>query len=170
MPKFAKLPEARTFGDTIADGCTLNTSLTQRGITPLSGGVLRIFPWRNTMSSASFRFGFRVGTALRDCIRAVNQKPKPATVHVVTAQCRVMPEPVMTHDECENYCSVPAIVRRKGINLHDWYEANTQEAQTKPVKKPRKPRASTAPTTPQKQDAEPAVKGHVPGSLDQLIA
>ncbi|WP_235804975.1 hypothetical protein, partial [Pseudomonas meliae] len=106
------------------------------------------------MSTASFRFGMMVGTALRDCIRAVNQKPKPATVHVVTAQCRVMPEPVMTHDECENYCSVPAIVRRKGINLRDWYDANTQEAQTKPVKKARKSRASKVPETSKKQNAE----------------
>ncbi|ATV19211.1 MULTISPECIES: hypothetical protein [Pseudomonas syringae group] len=122
------------------------------------------------MSTASFRFGVMVGTALRECIRAVNQKPKPATVHVVAAQCRMMPAPVMTHDECENYCSVPAIVRRKGINLHDWYEANTQEAQTKPTKKPRKPRASKAAATPKMQDAEPPVKTPVRGSLDQLIA
>ncbi|RMU90042.1 hypothetical protein ALP22_00978, partial [Pseudomonas coronafaciens pv. porri] len=142
----------------------------QRGITPHSGGVLRIFPRRNTMSSASFRFGVRVGTALRECTRAVNQKLSPANVHMAAPQCRKMPEPAMTHDECENYCSVPAIVRRKGINLHDWYEANTQEAQTKPVKKPRKPRASKAPATSQKQDAEPAVKGPVLGSLDPLIA
>ncbi|MBI6717063.1 hypothetical protein [Pseudomonas syringae] len=122
------------------------------------------------MSTASFRFGVRVGKALRECISAVNQKPKPATVHVVAAQCRMIPEPVMTHDECENYCSVPAIVRRKGINLHDWYEANKQEAQTKPAKKTRKPRASKAPATSKKQDAEPAVKSPVLGSLDQLIA
>ncbi|KAA8689122.1 Uncharacterized protein ALO80_04760 [Pseudomonas caricapapayae] len=122
------------------------------------------------MSTASFRFGVMVGTALRDCIRAVNQKPKPATVHVGTAQCRVMPEPVMTHDECENYCSVPAIVRRKGINLHAWYEANTQEAQTKPVKKTRKSRASKVAEASKKQDAEPVVKAPVMGSLDQLIA
>ncbi|WP_117140444.1 hypothetical protein [Pseudomonas amygdali] len=122
------------------------------------------------MSTASFRFGVMVGTALRDCIRAVNQKPKPATVHVGTAQCRVMPEPVMTHDECEHYCSVPAMVRRKGINLHAWYEANTQEAQTKPVKKPRKSRASKVAEASKKQDAEPVVKAPVMGSLDQLIA
>ncbi|BCS46610.1 MULTISPECIES: hypothetical protein [Pseudomonas syringae group genomosp. 2] len=122
------------------------------------------------MSTASFRFGVMVGTALRECIRAVNQKPKPATVHVVTAQCRIMPEPAMTHDECENYCSVPAIVRRKGINLRDWYEANTQEAQTKPVKKARKSRASQVPETSEKQNADPAVKAPVMGSLDQLIA
>ncbi|MBC8878014.1 MULTISPECIES: hypothetical protein [Pseudomonas] len=122
------------------------------------------------MSTASFRFGVMVGTALRECIRAVNQKPRPSAVHVVTAQCRRMPEPAMTHDECENYCSVPAIVRRKGINLHDWYEANTQEAQTKPVKKPRKSRASKVPEASKKQNAEPSVKDPVMGSLDQLIA
>ena len=122
------------------------------------------------MSTASFRFGAMVGTALRECIRAVNQKPNAATVDVVAAQCRVMPEPAMTHYECENYCSVPAIVRRKGINLQDWYEANTQEAQTKPVKKTRKPRASKVPEVSRKQDAEPPVKAPVMGSLDQLIA
>ncbi|RVU52962.1 hypothetical protein EOL67_04245 [Pseudomonas syringae pv. syringae] len=122
------------------------------------------------MSSASFRFGMIVGTALRECIRAVNQKPRPSAVKVVTAQCRMMPEPAMTHDECENYCSVPAIVRRRGINLRDWYEANTQEAQTKQVKKARKSRASKVPETSKKRNAEPAVKAPVMGSLDQLIA
>ncbi|MFU0490017.1 hypothetical protein [Pseudomonas syringae] len=122
------------------------------------------------MSTASFRFGVMVGTALRECIRAVNQKPSAATVHVGAPQCRMIPEPALTHIECENYCTVPAIVRRKGIVLHDWYEANTREAQTKPVKKPRKPRASKLPLTANKQDAEPEGKAPIMGSLDQLIA
>ncbi|KPY25358.1 hypothetical protein ALO99_100826 [Pseudomonas coronafaciens pv. porri] len=156
-------------GDVNADGCTLNTSLTQRGITPLSGGVLRIFPRRNTMSSASFRFGVRVGTALRECIRAVTHKLNSEPVQVAPQQVRTMPEPVMSNEQWEKY-RLPALARCKHVDLGGWYDHHMQEIQAKPLKKPRKSRASKALETSPKQDAEPPVKAPAMGPLDQLIA
>ncbi|WP_103736452.1 hypothetical protein [Pseudomonas syringae] len=121
------------------------------------------------MSTASFRFGVMVGTALRECIRAFTHKPNPEPVQVAPQQVRTMPEPVMSNEQWEQY-RLPALARCKHVDLAGWYDHHMQEIQAKPVKKSRKSRASKALETSQKQDAEPPVKAPVMGPLDQLIA
>ncbi|WP_117149804.1 hypothetical protein [Pseudomonas coronafaciens] len=121
------------------------------------------------MSTASFRFGVMVGTALRECIRAVTHKLNSEPVQVAPQQVRTMPEPVMSNEQWEKY-RLPALARCKHVDLGGWYDHHMQEIQAKPLKKPRKSRASKAQETSQKQDAEPPVKAPVMGPLDQLIA
>ncbi|WP_249736117.1 hypothetical protein [Pseudomonas syringae] len=121
------------------------------------------------MSTASFRFGVMVGTALRECIRAVTHSSNPEPARVAPKQLKMMPEPAMSNEQSEQY-RLPALARCKHVDLAGWYDQNMQEIQVKTPKKPRKSRASKALQTSQKQDAEPPVKAPVMGPLDQLIA
>ncbi|MEE4220275.1 hypothetical protein V2I93_04060 [Pseudomonas viridiflava] len=121
------------------------------------------------MSTASYRFGEMIGTALRECMRALNHKPAPVPVSVSATLSNTSTETAITGAECEALCSVPAMVRINGINLHDWYEANTQEC--KPAKKPRKkPRAAKTTADSKAKASDSVSESPKLGSLDQLIA
>ncbi|MEE4672837.1 hypothetical protein V2K57_07655 [Pseudomonas alliivorans] len=121
------------------------------------------------MSTASYRFGEMVGSAVRECMRALNHKPGPATVFVSATLNKTITEPAITSGQCEALCAVPAMVRRTGIKLHDWYEANMQEC--KPAKKPRKkPQAAKKTADSKAKASDSVVESPKLGSLDQLIA
>ncbi|KUM44783.1 hypothetical protein AR540_18265 [Pseudomonas sp. EpS/L25] len=63
----------------------------------------------------------------------------------------------------------PAIVRLRGVNLNDWYAANTREAQAEKPKRPRKPRKPKA-VAPAPEPIAPAPTRVLrPGPLDQLL-
>ncbi|APQ05683.1 hypothetical protein V2K54_09550 [Pseudomonas alliivorans] len=121
------------------------------------------------MSTASYRFGEMVGTAVRECMRALNHKPASAPVFVSATLSKTIPKTAITSGEYEALCAVPAMVRLNGINLHDWYEANMQEC--KPAKKPRKKPQAPKQTAESKAKASDSVSASPKlGSLDQLIA
>ncbi len=119
------------------------------------------------MSTASYRFGEMIGTALRECMRGANQKTTAALstaalLSKTTHERIELPEPALSNDECNALSSVPAMVRNKSVDLNAWYSANTRECPQQPAKKPRKRRAAPQAMT----------SGEAPrlGSLDELIA
>ncbi len=118
-----------------------------------------------TTQTASYHFGYALGTVTREFLRAVKQsKPAAAPGKSLVAE-RAMPAavPHPSGQVLEHMCQVPAIVRLKQVDLNAWYEANTREAQ---VKKPRRTRTRR----PKEKPAESTIPVLRMGSLDELIA
>lgn len=115
------------------------------------------------MSTFSYRAGYALGTVTREFLRAVKQSTPAAPAKPLMAK-RAMPAaaPHPSGQVLEHMCQVPAIVRRKQVDLNAWYEANTREVQVK-VKKPR----TRKPKTKSVQAATNALRL---GSLNELIA
>lgn len=111
------------------------------------------------MSASSFRFGYSVGTAVREIFRATRTTGRP-TLPIKANTVRAFPtqSSASSAAELEEMCHTPALVRRVG-NLTDWYNENVREV--KPPLKSRKPR-------PRKSAAVPAVANACSHFLDGI--
>jgi hypothetical protein len=123
------------------------------------------------MSASSFRFGYSVGTAVREIFRAARTTGRP-TLPAKENTVRDFPTRSSTFNatELEDMCQVPAIVRLDKVNLTDWFNQNVYECQPEPqlAAKKRKPRKAAAP---KKVESPSALVESPPlGSLDELIA
>jgi hypothetical protein len=122
------------------------------------------------MSASSFRFGYSVGTTVREIFRAARTTGRPI---LATTENIVRAFPTQSSAssaaELEEMCQVPAIVRR-GINLTNWFNENLHECrpEPQPTAKKRKPRKAAV----LKQVESPSASVDSPplGSLNQLIA
>ncbi|VXC23971.1 conserved hypothetical protein [Pseudomonas sp. 8Z] len=119
-----------------------------------------------TEQTASYYIGYALGTVTRIFLRAMRKRmpaSTAATAHLGQAK-QVMPAATYPSGKAlEHICQVPAIVRRRGVDLNAWFEANTKEAQ---VKKPRRTRTRT----PKQKPNAAAVPALRMGSLNELIA
>jgi len=128
-----------------------------------------------TTTSLSFRLGEAAGTVVRECMRSMRNAQSHAVEvaqsAATTSALRLVefPKPILSAEELEQMDHTPALVRLRGVNLNDWYAANTREAQAEKPKRPRKPRKpkTTAPATEPSAPAPTRVLR--PGPLDQLL-
>ncbi|MCS3473045.1 hypothetical protein M2401_006813 [Pseudomonas sp. JUb42] len=116
------------------------------------------------MSASSFRFGYSVGTAVREIFRATRTAERPALpVKANIVSPFPMQSSISSAAELEEMCLLPAIVRLDKVNLTDWFNQNVRECQPAPqsTAKKRKPR---------KASALKQVDSSSLGSLNELIA
>lgn len=114
------------------------------------------------MNSVAFRFGVFAGTALRECLRSARHKSTSAPVaSKPTPTLLQLPQPHLSDAEINDLCHVPAIVR-SGVNLNDWFLANTHECKAK-TRKPRR-RGNVV------INVDAATESTRFGSLNELIA
>jgi hypothetical protein len=123
------------------------------------------------MSASSFRFGYSVGTAVREMFRATRSAGRP-TLPTKENNLRTFPtqSSASSAAELEEMCQVPAIVRFDKVNLNDWFNQNVRECQPEPqpAAKKRKPRKVSAPKPDESYHA--VIEQPSLGSLDELIA
>ena len=127
-------------------------------------------------TSMSFRLGEAAGTVVRECMQSMRTAQSQAAEAAQSAapipalRLVEFPKPILSAEELEKMDHIPALVRRRGVNLNAWFAANTREAQPekpKRVRKPRKPKAAA----PAPEPVTPAPARVLrPGSLDLLIA
>jgi hypothetical protein len=116
------------------------------------------------MSASSFRFGYSVGTAVREIFRATRTAERSALpVKANIVRPFPMQSSISSTAELEEMCQLPAIVRLDKVNLTDWFNQNVRECQPEPqsTAKKRKPRKTSAPKK---------VESSSFGSLNELIA
>lgn len=83
-----------------------------------------------------FRIGFALGTLTRELLRAMKR-----TTPAVPAQpqtTKIFASTVPTRKDWDELCRVPTIARR-GIDLSQWFEANTKPVTNKRRSRQRKP-------------------------------
>jgi len=126
-------------------------------------------------TTLSFRLGEAAGTVVRECMRSIrNAQSHAVEVAQPTAPTPALrlvefPPPILSAEELEKMDHTPALARLRGVNLNDWYSANTREAQADKPKRPRKPRKPKA-VAPAPEPVAPAPARVLrPGPLDQLL-
>jgi len=82
------------------------------------------------MSRLGYQLGFTLGTITREFLREVKKAASAQNTTPSTDAHSSLPGPCLSSQAVDDLSQVPAIVR-KGVDLHQWYEANT-----KPVSKP----------------------------------
>lgn len=112
------------------------------------------------MSIRTYKFGYFMGTALRECIRACRQSAPNEQVAKTSAAQHFTSSSVLSPAQVESLCQTPALAR-KGVNLNDWFNANVHVCVEKSKK--RRPRKSAA------QSAQ-LPEQHRFGPLNELIA
>lgn len=89
------------------------------------------------MNNRPFKFGYLVGTAVRECLRALRAPAKSSAVAFPPQPRRTQPQ-VISESRLDELCHTPAMVRANGVDLNDWFNSNVREV--KPQPKPKKPR------------------------------
>ncbi|PUA46356.1 hypothetical protein C5U62_13030 [Pseudomonas protegens] len=79
------------------------------------------------MSTRSYRFGLALGTLVREALRATKHPRTTQPCQAARPRQVPWPEAPLPPAALEQLCRVPAIVRRNGVNLNQWFEANTRE-------------------------------------------
>ncbi|WP_252090650.1 hypothetical protein [Pseudomonas sp. MWU13-3659] len=105
--------------------------------------------------STSFRFGYALGTLIREFMRSMKR---------TTPAVQTQAQPVIhlasitpTRNDWDELCRIPTLARR-GVDLNHWFDANTRPApETKRRSRSRKPTRSKA-------------QERRMGPLDELIA
>lgn len=109
------------------------------------------------MSNLSYHVGYALGTVTREFLREVR---KPVALHSEELES-CLPGACLPSEVVDALSSVPAIVRTKGIDLHQWYEANTR-----PIAQPARKRRSKE-SEPEAHQAHPTAPAL--GCLADLI-
>lgn len=113
------------------------------------------------MSKFSYQVGYALGTFTREFLREVETPAALTDTVRFTTIAPPFPPPCLSAQAVDELSQIPAVVRAKGIDLYQWYEANTRLA-PKPTRK-RRPRTTRA-----QKPATQAV-GPVLGCLADLI-
>jgi hypothetical protein len=95
------------------------------------------------MSVLSYKFGHFLGTAVRECLRAVRTPAKSSPVAFAPKPFRAQPL-VISESRLDELCHTPAMVRANGVNLNDWFNSNVRELKPQPKPKMRRPRKPAA--------------------------
>jgi hypothetical protein len=90
------------------------------------------------MNTRPFKFGYLVGTAVRECLRSIRTPAQSSAVAFPPQPRRTQPQ-VISASRLVELCHTPAMVRANGVDLNEWFDSNVHEV--KPQSKPRKPRS-----------------------------